>query len=225
MTRVARDSLGEHVVYEQIRAEKDKACLTGEEEGLMATQKMLILRGNSAGPGSYPDETGNTKVAWPIGALHVSAASMYARVRCYEPLVLDKPGQPQSEHSPQARAALKAFLEDETVAAFYGFSGGGYNLKHVLDFLVSNKTDTLHRICLVVAIGAPNKMGKLAYAPSGYNAIARRHIHGWKNADWEVVYRTNPVRSQMPRGLPKDISTHMFGPDVLLAGWSEGVGT
>ncbi len=27
-------------------------------EALMATQKMLILRGNSAGPGSYPDENG-----------------------------------------------------------------------------------------------------------------------------------------------------------------------
>ncbi len=80
-------------------------------EALMATQKMLILRGNSAGPGSYPDENGSTKVAWPIGALHVAAASNYARRRGYEPIVLDKPAQPQSQHSPQATAALKAFLE------------------------------------------------------------------------------------------------------------------
>ena len=29
----------------------------------MANPKMLILRGNSAGPGSYPDETGNNAVA------------------------------------------------------------------------------------------------------------------------------------------------------------------
>ena len=90
--------------------------------------KMLILRGNSAGAGSYPDEQGKT-IAWPIGALHVSAASDYARRKGYEPVVLDKPGQPQSQHSPQAMAALDAFLNDEAVTAFYGFSGGGYNLK------------------------------------------------------------------------------------------------
>jgi hypothetical protein len=29
-------------------------------------------------------------------------------------------------------------VEDETVAAFYGFFGGGYNMKDVLDFLASN---------------------------------------------------------------------------------------
>jgi hypothetical protein len=39
----------------------------------MATQKVLILRGNSAPAGSYPNERGNTNVPWPIGALHVSA--------------------------------------------------------------------------------------------------------------------------------------------------------
>jgi hypothetical protein len=85
----------------------------------MANPKMLILRGNSAGPGSYPDETGNNNVAWPIGALHVRAASDYARTRGYEPVVLDKPGQPQSQHSPQAKAAIKAFLDDEAVAALF----------------------------------------------------------------------------------------------------------
>jgi hypothetical protein len=84
----------------------------------MANPKMLILRGNSAGPGSYPDERGNNNVAWPIGALHVQAASEYARRKGYEPVVLDKPGQPQSQPSPQAKAAVKTFLDDEAVAAF-----------------------------------------------------------------------------------------------------------
>jgi hypothetical protein len=187
----------------------------------MAQSKMLILRGNSAGPGSYPDEKGNQKVAWPIGALHVQAASSYARSRGYEPVVLDKPGQPQSQHSPQATAAIKAFLDDEAVAAFYGFSGGGYNLKHVLDFLAWHNPTTLHRIALVVVIGAPNPEGKRAFAPSQFNAVARRKVRQLEAADWEVVYRTNPDRKQMPSGLPKDLSTHMFGPDVLLSGWPE----
>ncbi len=98
-------------------------------------------------------------------------------------------------------------------------------MKHVLDFLASNKTDTLHRISLVAVIGAPTPAGKFAFAPSSYNAIASKKVHQWKDADWEVVYRTNPLRSQMPKNLQNNISTHMFGPDVLLAGWQEGVGT
>ena len=187
--------------------------------------KMLILRGNSAGPGSYPDETGNTRVSWPIGALHVGAASDYARRRGYEPVVLDKPGQPQSEHSPQAKAALKAFFDDDEVGAFYGFSGGGYNLKHLLDHLASNNPEALHRIHLVVVIGSPNKLGgKAIYLPSVFNAVARRKVRHWKNVDWEVVFRTNPLHKQMPKDL-QHVSTHMFGPDILLSGWPEGIGT
>ena len=182
--------------------------------------KMLILRGNAAAAGTYPDEQGKN-IAWPIGALHVSAASDYARRRGYQPVVLHKQGYPQSQHSPQATAALDAFLKDEAVTAFYGFSGGGYNLKHILDYLASNKPDTLHRIALVVVIGAPIHRGKYAFAASNYNADARKKDKHWKDADWEVVYRTNPDQSQMPKGLPKGTGTHMFGPDVLLAGWPE----
>jgi len=181
---------------------------------------MLILRGNSAGAGSYPDEQGKT-IAWPIGALHVSAASDYARRRGYEPVVIDKPGQPQSQHSPQATAALDAFHNDEEVTAFYGFSGGGYNLKHLLDYLAANEPQSLHRITLVVVIGAPIHRGKYTFMASNYNPHARKKIKDWKDADWEVVYRTNPEQSQMPKGLPKGTGTHMFGPDVLLTGWPE----
>ena len=186
----------------------------------MANPKMLILRGNSADAGTYPDENGK-KIAWPIGALHVHAASAYARKRGYEPVVLDKPGQPQNQQSPQAKAALKAFLDDETVCAFYGFSGGGYNVRHILDYLAANNPDSLRRISLVVVIGAPIKHGKHAFAPSGYNAAIKKKVKPWKDADWEVVYRTNPKPEQLPSHLPKGISTHMFGPDVLLTGWAE----
>lgn len=190
----------------------------------MAQPKMLILRGNSAGAGNYPDEMGKP-IAWPIGALHVQAASDYAKRRGYEPVVLPVPGQPQSQHSPQAKAALKAFLDpdDQTVAAFYGFSGGGYNLRHILDYLASHEPQSLTRIKLIVVIGSPNKYGKHAYKPSVFNAVAKHKIKDkdWKGADWEVVYRTNPEHRQLPKGLPQRTSTHMFGPDVLLSGWPE----
>jgi hypothetical protein len=193
----------------------------------MAKRKMLILRGNAAAAGSYPDEKGNSNVAWPIGALHVQAATDYANMRGYDPVVLDKPGQPQSQHSPQATAAIKAFLDDDDVAAFYGFSGGGYNLKHILDYLAANNPDTLSRIKLVVVIGSPARDGtstKYLYLPSVYNALAKKKNKNWSDIDWEVVYRTNPVKSQMPKAL-QNVTTHMFGPDILLSGWPEGVGT
>ena len=38
---------------------------------------------------------------------------------------------------------------------------------------------------------------------------------------WELVFRCNPPRSLLPRGVPKNTPAHMFGPDVLLAGWPE----
>ncbi len=193
-------------------------------------KKMLILRGNAAKAGNYPDEQGKT-IAWPMGALHVWAASEYARRSGYEPMVLDVAGNPQSQHSPQTEAAVKAFREnkDQALIGFYGFSGGGYNLKHILDRLAANEPLSLHRIDRIVVLGAPNKQGggKL-YEAGLYNEVGRKaaaRIRGdhapWEPADWDVFFRTNPDQSQMPKGLPKDTSTHMFGPDVWLAGWPE----
>lgn len=178
-------------------------------------KKMLILRGNSATAGSYPDERGNA-IAWPTGALHESAASEYARRSGYEPVVLDKPGNPQGEKSPQAIAALKMFLEDQAVTAFYGFSGGGYNLRHILEYLASHNPEALHRIDLVVVLGAP-KQPKSAYEAFIYNMLARRKVSKWEPAKWDVVYKTNPPKSALPKDVPKGTDTHMFGPDALLA--------
>jgi hypothetical protein len=184
--------------------------------------KMLILRGNAAKAGSYPDEHGKN-IAWPIGALHVKAATDYAEQQGYEGVVLPVGGSPQSQKSPQAKAALKAFLDpdDQSVAAFYGFSGGGYNLRHILEYLAANEPQSLHRIELVVVIGAPFPEGKKVFAPATYNKIARKKAKNWTDADWVVVYRENPKTSQMPKGL-EGVGTHMFGPDVLLKGWPEG---
>ena len=86
----------------------------------MADRKMVILRGNSAKAGKYPDEQGKTP-AWPKGALHVKAATDYAEREGYEPIVLDVPGQPQSRQSPQAKAALKAFHDDKRFARSMDF--------------------------------------------------------------------------------------------------------
>jgi hypothetical protein len=183
----------------------------------MPRQTMVILRGNSAGVGSYPDEQGKTP-AWPIGALHEWAASEFARRKGYRSVVLPIPGQPQSQTSPQANAAVKKFNEDPSVTAFYGFSGGGYNMRHILDRLAVQQPDSLHRIDLIVILGAP-KQPKSAYEAARYDAIAKRiaRTATWQPLSWEVIYRTDPPKSALPSYLPKDTDTHMFGPEALLA--------
>jgi hypothetical protein len=185
---------------------------------------MLILRGNSADAGKYPDEQGNTNVAWPQGALHVWAASEFARRNDYEPVVLDIPGQPQSETSPQAAEALKRFLNDTSVKAFYGFSGGGYNLRHILTSLAKNHPETLERIEMVVVLGAP-KQPPSAYDSSTINdmaktEMAKKHIDptNWKPGTWGApIYRTNPKPSELPKNVPQGTDPHMFGPEALLS--------
>jgi hypothetical protein len=206
----------------------------------MAGKKMLILRGNSDKEGKlYPDEKGKT-IPWPDGALHRGAAEEYAGFKGYKPVVLDVPGQPQSQTSPQAKAALKLFLEDpdQAVTAFYGFSGGGYNLYHILQFLATNEKkipdmpennpEALHRIDLVVVFGAP-KRDRSEYNYATYNRPAKNNKKvdpkKWKDLKWDLVYRTNPKKSAFLKDLLKDLSkdelkkieTHMFGPEVLLA--------
>ena len=172
-------------------------------------KKMVILRGNSAGAGTYPDEQGE-KIAWPIGALHVEAASEFARRRRYTPVVLPVPGQPQNQGSPQANAAVKLFLEDQDVAAFYGFSGGGYNVKHILDRLALQNPDTLSRIELVVSLGAPRRNSS-DFDTNHYNSALKKGI---APATWEVVYKTNPPANHPV--VPKGLDPHMFGPEWLL---------
>jgi hypothetical protein len=174
----------------------------------MPFRKMVIMRGNPAPAGKYPDEKG-ANVAWPLGALHVEAALEYGRRRGYRGIVLDVPGLPQSQTSPQNIAALKAFREDRAVTAFYGFSGGGYNLKLLLDWLAAHDKGLLSRIDLIVVLGAP-KQPRTNFLPSNYGAQA-------DGVNWEVVYRTNPDPSELPQGVPSGTETHMFGPEALLA--------
>ena len=128
-------------------------------------------------------------------------------------------GQPQSQHSPQAIAALKAFFEDPAVTAFYGFSGGGYNLRHILDYLASHKPEALHRIDMIVVLGSPLQP-KSAYEASNYNPGCKKESCSRKVGACEMGRgsdKTNPSKSDLPQSLPKDTPTRMFGPDVLLA--------
>jgi len=97
-------------------------------------------------------------------------------------------------------------------------------VRHFLEYLALHEPEALSRIDRVVVLGAPNKLGgKDRYKPAVYNALVKEKAKGkdWKDPKWEVIFRENPDPSQLPKGLPEGTKTHMFGPDVLLAGWPE----
>lgn len=122
--------------------------------------KMLILRGVD-------------------NQLDENSALKYAELREYVGEVLDVSGEAYNG-SPQHRAALAQFREDKTITAFYGFSGGGYNLAHVIDDLTDLEK---MRLKLVVCVGAPNNHRDLYEGP------------------WERVYRNDPVHMDCPATL------------------------
>ena len=134
--------------------------------------KMLILRGKA---GFYDGKD------WPRGALHEQPALDYASRRGYEGQVLDIKGVAYTG-SPQHTTALAEYRRERTITALYGFSAGGYNVRHVIDDLTKDERDRLH---LVVVLGAP-KTKASAYQGS-----------------WEVVYRIDPPGGHMdgPRAL------------------------
>ena len=142
------------------------------------TDVMLILRGIS---GYFAGKD------WPHGALDEPSALEYAKRRGYEGRVLDVSGEAY-ENSPQHLRALKAFRADTSITAFYGFSGGGYNLRHILDDLTN---DERARVKLVVVLGAPGN------SPEDYAG------------DWELIYRKDPPEGHMdgPRVLLKEWDT------------------
>jgi lysozyme family protein len=133
---------------------------------------MLILRG-IAGHFAGRD--------WPRGALDEPSALAYAKARGYDGRILDVAGATGSG-SLQVAMALTALRADASVTALYGFSGGGYNVLHILDDL---SRDERARIKLVVVLGAPSNPPALYRGP------------------WELVYRTDPPSGHMdgPRAL------------------------
>ena len=135
---------------------------------------MLILRG-IAGHFAGKD--------WPKGALDEPSALEYAKRRGYVGRVLDISGEAYAD-SPQTCMALQAIRSDHTIQAIYGFSGGGYNVRHVLDSLTD---DEKQRIRLVVVLGAPGN------APGSYQG------------PWELVYRLDPGHMDGPGALLGDL--------------------
>src|SRR6266446_7785048 len=92
--------------------------------------------------------------------------------------------------SPQTVLALKTFRDDTSITAFYGFSGGGYNLWWILSKLTP---DERKRIELVVVVGVDTDKPQADYDKSKF-----------AGADWDLIYRPNHPRN------------HMFEPEALL---------
>ena len=145
---------------------------------------MLILRGIT-----------NLKVwpKYPNGALDEPPALRYATNRGYSGRVLDVSGE-TGDNSKQTKMAVREFLNDSTITALYGFSGGGYNVYHILHQLTPEQRNRLE---LIVVIGVD--ASKLS--------AAALNAHRF-NGHWELVYRNDP---------PKPLG-HIDGPKYLLSG-------
>jgi hypothetical protein len=179
-------------------------------------KKMLILRGNSDTEGKqYPDEQGKL-VPWPNGALHEKAALAYAACRGRDGEVLPVSGDPlkdgDRDKNPQTMQALRKLQDPDhphDYDAIYGFSGGGYDVRHILNQLtVEQRKD----IKLVVVLGAPpvgkdNKPQKEDFLPEKF---------GLPKKSWELVYHVNQDAGEFPT--PNKVGgKHMYLPEFLLA--------
>ncbi len=115
--------------------------------------KMLILLG-IAGHFAGRD--------WPRGALDEPSALAYA--------------QRTGAKSKRTLLALREFRQDQSVQAFYGFSGDGYNVRHIIKALTA---DEKTRVRKLVVLGAPKNPPSLYAGP------------------WESVYRLDPPTGHM----------------------------
>ena len=155
---------------------------------------MLILRGKT------------DLKAWPKypnGALDEQSALQYAKNNGYEGRVLPVSGETGS-NSKQTEKALQDFLNDQTITALYGFSGGGYNVRHILDRLKADPATAkqLARLELIVVIGVDKQnLSRDRLLRESYKTSCDK-VH------WEVVYRNDP----------KPPLTHIDGPRALLEG-------
>jgi uncharacterized protein (TIGR02594 family) len=139
---------------------------------------MLILRGIA---GTFAG------TAYPHGALDEPSALEYAKRHGYVGKVLDVSGE-TGPTSAQTLTALREFRRDASACALYGFSGGAYNLKHIIAALTTTEKQ---RIKLLVVLGAPNNPASTYQGP------------------WELVYRADPPTGHMdgPRALLAEVAT------------------
>ena len=91
-----------------------------------------------------------------------------------EVLDVDGAAGPQSR---QVRMCVETIRKRDDVVALYGFSGGGYNIRHVLAAL---SADERNRLKLIVVLGAPNNPPAL-----------------YRDGPWELVYRLDPPAGHM----------------------------
>lgn len=130
---------------------------------------------------------------YPNGALDEPPALQYASNRGYTGRVLNVSGE-TGDKSKQTNMALQEIQNDSSITALYGFSGGGYNVYHILNRLTQEQRGRLE---LVVVIGVEtSKLSADALNPKRYNA------------NWELVYRNDPPPPM----------THIDGPRALLTG-------
>jgi hypothetical protein len=180
--------------------------------------KMLILRGNS---GEFPDESGN-KFNYKDGALHEQAAKDFATCLGLEGEVLPVSGDPRNVKvdgkwvsdrtgNLQTMKALDKFRHDDAIVGFYGFSGGGYDVLHILNQL---NTEELKRIHNVVVLGAPPVKGYPQQSDFESATFAKKK--GDKAIKWDLVY---PPEQNPPSSFttPNNAMKHMFGPEWLLS--------
>jgi hypothetical protein len=123
------------------------------------------------------------------GLLDRLSASRYAQRVGYRPEVMDVSGE-SGYCSAQVMVAWNKFRSNQNIKGLYGFSGGGYNVRHLLDRLTRAEKDRLE---LVIIVGAP--------APDGVSEVAWRTCF---TGPWTLIYRLDP-----PNG-------HMEGPRQLL---------
>jgi hypothetical protein len=179
-------------------------------------KKMLILRGNK---GHYADEQGKDH-NYEKGALHEQAAKDFAACKNLVGEVLLDPGNqdPDGDNNPQTVNALAKLRDKKSpYAGLYGFSGGGYNVLHILNHL---SNDELERIKWVVVLGAPpvrsKKTGKIVGPfEADYLASTFAKKRADDKIDWTLVY----PKGQNPGDdfkTPNGAGKHMFGPEWLL---------
>ncbi len=139
-----------------------------------STPVMLVLRGIA-------------DADHPRGQLDDQSALAYAQRTGFKGEVLDIAGNTGPENE-QVSIALARIRHDETVAAIYGFSGGGYNARAIWKELTPAQR---HRIRKVVVIGSP----------------------GVANADFaeasDVVIKSDPPEGHMagPKALLESLSS------------------
>lgn len=130
------------------------------------TQTMLLLRGIA---GEFDGKS------YPNGALDEASATAYARLRGYEPKVLTVSGEAYDD-SPQVQLAIKELRQDESITALLGFSGGAFNIRHIIEHAPAS---VLVRIRLLVVLGAPQNPASLY------------------KGKWELVWRGDPPQGHM----------------------------